>query len=201
MRCDLTCVPRATERITDEPGRAHLPLFPLRVFPKDIAAKAARMMASSPTGAMSAIYERHSNSVEEFTRAFKWQEGQCGIAFGIAGRILGLEIFDHPEVMRRFFQKLVRSYALDALDDSQAGNEPARVEGVRAVITQMGAAQCFTEQALGLGKDIRFHGPGISGAALWAQGRYVHMCSFVKDGSSALNFWTRFTRASHRGTF
>jgi len=168
----------------------------------DIAAKAARMTASSPTGAMSAIYERHANSVEEFTRAFKWQEGQCGIAFGIAGRILGLEIFDHPEVMRRLFEKLVRSYALDALDESQAGNEPARVEGVRAVVTQMGTAQCFTEQALGLGKDIRFHGTGISGAALWAQGRYVHICSFVKDGkSSALNFRTRFSRASHRGTF
>ena len=169
---------------------------------RNIAAKARRLMASSPTGAMSAIYERHSNSVEEFTRAFKWQEGQCGVAFAIGGRILGLEIFDHPEVMHRFFQKLVRSYALDALDEVQAGNEPARVEGVRAVVTQMGTAQCFTEQALGLGKDVRFHGPGISGAALWAQRRYVHICSFVKDGkSSALNFRTRFSRASHRGTF
>ncbi len=169
---------------------------------RNIAAKARRLMASSPTGAMSAIYERHSNSVEEFTRAFKWQEGQCGIAFGIAGRILGLEIFDHPEVMRRFFQKLVRSYALDALDEAQVGNEPARVEGVRAVVTQMGTAQSFTGQALGLGKDVRFHGPGISGAALWAKGRYVHICGFVKDGkSSALNFRTRFSRASHRGTF
>ncbi len=169
---------------------------------RDIAAKAARMTGSSPTGAMSAIYERHANSVEEFTRAFKWQEGQCGIAFGIAGRILGLEIFDHPEVMRRFFQKLVRSYALDALDEAQVGNEPARVEGVRAVVTQMGTAQSFTGQALGLGKDVRFHGRGISGAALWAKGRYVHICGFVKDGkSSALNFRTRFSRASHRGTF
>lgn len=169
---------------------------------RNITAKATRLMASSPTGAMSAIYERHSNSVEEFTRAFKWQEGQCGVAFAIGGRILGLEVFDHPEVMRRFFEKLVRSYALDALDEVQAGNEPARVEGVRAVVTQMGTAQCFTEQALGLGKDVRFHGPGISGAALWAQGRYVHICSFVKDGkSSGPNFRTRFSRASHRGTF
>jgi ARG and Rhodanese-Phosphatase-superfamily-associated Protein domain len=169
---------------------------------KDIAAKAARMTASSPTGAMSAIYERHANSVEEFTRAFKWREGQCGIAFGIAGRILGLEIFDHPQVMRRFFEKLVRSYALDALDEAQTGNEPARVDSVRGVVAQMGTAQSFTEQALGLGKDVRFNGPGISGAALWAEGRYVHICSFVKDEkSSAPNSWTRFTRASHRRTF
>ncbi len=90
---------------------------------RNIAAKALRLKASSPTGAMSAIYERHANSVEEFSRAFTCEEGQCGVAFAIGGRLLGLDIFDHPEVMRRFFQKLVRSYALDALDVASGANE------------------------------------------------------------------------------
>jgi hypothetical protein len=170
---------------------------------RNIAAKAARLKTSSPTGAMSAIYERHASSIEEFARAFTWQEGQCGVAFAIAGRILGLEIFDHPEVMRRFFQKLVRSYALDALDVAQAANEPASVEGVCALVTQIGAARSFMEQALGIGKDVRFTGPEICGAALWAHDRYVHICAFAKNGKSsdAPNFWTRITRPSHRRTF
>jgi hypothetical protein len=172
---------------------------------KNIAAKAARLEASSPTGAMSAIFERHANSVEEFARAFTWQEGQCGVGFGIGGRILGLEIFDHPEVMRRFFQKLIRSYALDALDalDAPAENETASVEAVCALVTQIGAAQSFSEQALGLGKDVRFNGSEISGAALWAQERFVHICTFAKNGKSsdAASFWTRITRPSHRRTF
>ncbi len=170
---------------------------------RDIAAKAARLKASSPTGAMSAIYQRHASSVEEFARAFNWQEHQCGVAFAIGGRILGLEIFDHPEVMRRFFQKLVRSYALDALDAAQATNEPASVEALCALVTQIGAAQSFTEQALGIGKDVRFNGAGISGAALWAHERYVHICTFAKNGKSSdgSNFWTRITRPSHRRAF
>jgi hypothetical protein len=169
---------------------------------RNIAAKAMRLKAASPTGAMSAIYERHANSVEEFARAFTWHEGQCGVAFAISGRILGLEFFDHPEVMRRFFQKLIRSYALDALD-APAANETASVEAVSALVTQIGAAQSFSEQALGLGKDVRFNGSEISGAALWAQERYVHICTFAKNGQSsdAPNFWTRITRPSHRRTF
>jgi len=116
---------------------------------RNIASKATRLKTSSPTGAMSAIYERHANAVEEFARAFTWQEGQCGVAFAISGRILGLEIFDHPEVMRRFFQKLVRSYALDALDAALAGNQPASVEAVCALVSQIGVARSFAEQALG----------------------------------------------------
>jgi len=169
----------------------------------NIAAKATRLMASSPTGAMSAIYERHASSVEEFARAFAWQEGQCGVAFAIGGRILGLEIFDHPAVMRKFFQKLVRSYALDALDAAPAGNEPVSVEAVCGLVTQIGAAPSFAEQALGIGKDVRFTGPEICGAALWAHERYVHICTFAKNGKSSdtPNFWTRITRPSHRRTF
>jgi hypothetical protein len=169
---------------------------------RNIAAKAMRLKAASPTGAMADIYERYAGAVEEFARAFAWQEGQCGVAFAITGRILGLEIFDHPEVMRRFFQKLVRSYALDALD-APAANETASVEAVCAMVTQIGAAQSFSKQALGLGKDVRFNGSNISGAALWAYERYVHICTFAKNvqNSDAPNFWTRITRPSHRRTF
>jgi len=170
---------------------------------RNIAAKATRLKASSPTGAMSAIFESQASSLEEFTRAFTWQEGQCGVAFAIGGRVLGLEVFDHAEAMRRFFQKLVRSYALDALDADSSAHEPASVETACALVTQIGAAQSFAEQALGLGKDVRFNGPEISGAALWAQERYVHICSFAKNGKSsdASGFWTRMSRPSQRRTF
>jgi hypothetical protein len=170
---------------------------------RNIAAKAMRLKAQSPTGAMSAIYERHASSVEEFTRVFIWQEGQCGVAFAIGGRILGLEIFDHPEAMRRFFQKLVRSYALDALDAAPTASEPTTAEAVCALVAQIGAAQSFAERAIGLGKDVRINGPEISGAALWAQERYVHLCTFAKNGKSsgAPSFWTRMTRPSHRRAF
>jgi len=170
---------------------------------RNIAAKAMRLKASSPTGAMAAIFESNASSLEEFTRAFTWQEGQCGLAFAIGGRVLGLEVFDHAEAMRRFFQKLVRSYALDALEADPSAHEPASIEAACALVTQIGAAQSFAEQALGLGNDMRFDSPEVSGAALWAQERYVHICSFAKNGrsSDASGFWTRMSRPSQRRTF
>jgi hypothetical protein len=170
---------------------------------RNIAAKATRLRASSPTGAMSAIFESQASSLEEFTRAFTWQEGQCGVAFAIGGRVLGLEVFDHAQAMRRFFQKLVRSYALDAMDADASAHDHASVEAACALVTQIGAAQSFVEQAVGLGKDVRFNGPEICGAALWAQERYVHICSFAKNGKSsdASEFWTRMSRPSQRRTF
>ena len=169
---------------------------------RNIAAKATGLKASSPTGAMSAIFKSQASSLEEFTRAFTWQEGQCGVAFAIGGRVLGLEVFDHTEAMRRFFQKLVRSYALDALDADPSAHEPASVDAASALVAQIAAAQTFSQQALGLGEDVRLDGGEISGAALWAQERYVHICAFSGHSeTSQASFWGRISRPSHRRMF
>ena len=170
---------------------------------RNIAAKALRLKATSPTGAMSAIYERHANSVEEFSRAFICEKGQCGVAFAIGGCLLGLDLFDRPEVMGRFFQKLVRSYALDALDAAPKSDEPARAETLTGFMARIATGRNFSEQALGIGKDVRFNGPEISGAALWAQERYVHICAFAREAKSSVtsSFWTRISRPSHRRMF
>jgi hypothetical protein len=53
---------------------------------------------------MSAIFENHAISLEEFALAFSSEGGQCRLAFAIGGRVLGLEIFDHAETTRRLIQ-------------------------------------------------------------------------------------------------
>jgi hypothetical protein len=166
----------------------------------DIAEKSASLRASSATGAMSAIYERHASSIEEFARAFAWQDGQHGLAFAIGDDLGGLDIFDHPETLRRFFPKLMRSYALDALDASKAAEEMTSTQILIDFITRLQMSQSFSDTALGLGKDVRFVGSLLSGAALWAQERYMHICAFRQKDQTpeSGHFWTRFTRPSRR---
>ena len=149
---------------------------------------------------MSAIYERHASSIEEFARAFAWQDGQHGLAFAIGDDLGGLDIFDHPETLRRFFPKLMRSYALDALDASKAAEEMTSTQILIDFITRLQMSQSFSDTALGLGTDVRFVGSLLSGAALWAQERYMHICAFRQKDQTpeSGHFWTRFTRPSRR---
>ena len=166
----------------------------------DIACKLARLGVASPTRSMSDIYRQHAHAVEDFLRAFVWEEGQTGAAFAIGGQVVGLDLFDHPETMRRFFGKLLRSYALDALDEGP--NSPGGllvVESLTGFLARIADAQSFCDQALGLGKDVRFNSPDVCGAALWAEERYVHICAFVQPGSQeGGRFWTRLSRPSQR---
>jgi hypothetical protein len=167
---------------------------------EELAAKAARLKTASPTQAMSALFDHHARGVEEFVRASSCEKEQCGVAFAISGRVLGLDLFDNAEVMHKFFEKLVRSYALDALDAAPEEQERASAEELSTFVGGIGEAPSFSDRAVGLGKDVRFTGSGVSGAALWAHGRYLHVCAFAKESGSAEKpgFWTRLTRPSRR---
>jgi hypothetical protein len=167
---------------------------------EELAAKAARLKTASPTQAMSALYDQHAGGVEEFVRGFRCEKEQCGVAFAISGRVLGLDLFDNAEVMNKFFEKLVRSYALDALDAAPKEQGRASTEDLSMFVGGIGVATSFSDGAIGLGKDVRFTGSSVSGAALWAQGRYLHVCAFAKESGSAEKpgFWTRLMRPSRR---
>ena len=165
----------------------------------EIAQKLSNLGTRSPTQAMSAIYEGHAVSVEEYVRAFAWKERQAGVAFAITGRLLGLDLFDHPATMRRVLPKLVRSYALDALDSPPAA-EGASVSQLVEFLAQVTSAPSFSQPAVGLGKDVRLGGPAITGAALYAEDRYIHVCAFRADAIGVEGgFQTRMSRPSRRG--
>lgn len=174
----------------------------------EIAAKMHRLDASSCTHAMSAIYERQATAVEEYVRAFQWQDHQAGVVFAINGRVLGLDLFDNDQVMGRFFPKLVRSFALDAIDaafpDSNTPNAAqanglAKPEAVSDFLAKVTSAPSSLHPAIGIGKDIRLGTSEMAGAALWAQKRYIHICAFAQNGQGHTStFQTRMSRPAHR---
>ncbi len=164
---------------------------------EEIAANSERLGGASPTQAMSALYDRHAISIEAYLRAFAWTERQAGLLFGIGRQTLGLDLLDHPETMRKFFSKLLRSYALDAVE--AAHSTPVRAADASAFLA--GIAQCspISQPAVGVGKDLRFAGQGVSGGALWADERYIHLCGFTQDVSrEAGSFQSRISRPARR---
>ena len=165
----------------------------------ELEAKASRLGVESPTGAMAVMYERHALLIEEYVRAFAWAEGQTGVLCAIGCHPLAFDLLDHPETMRRLFPKPVRSYALDALDDGQSATVPADATLASEMLKDASSAPAFTQPAIGLGKDVRFLGRGVSGSALWANGRYVHICAFAANGAAdGAGLQTRMSRPTHR---
>jgi hypothetical protein len=130
--------------------------------------------------------------------------GQVGALLAINGRVVGMDLFYAPATLTKVLPTLVRSYALDALDEGKRPGEPARFDAER-LLDQTRAAQVERFPAVGLGEDLRLSAPGLAGGALAVDGRIVHLCVFVLPSTAAettgegTETGTRLVRASRRG--
>ncbi len=167
----------------------------------DLDEKFCRLAADSPTSAMSDIFEQHSAKLEEYVRSFAPAEGQVGMMFAIDHRIIGFDLFDSAGTMGKLFPKLIRSYALDALDASLAKETEAKVpsaEDAAGFLDRVSRAGMETFPAVGEGEDVRISAQDLTGAALASKERVVHLCAFhldeeIHSGLSWDQFW-RLTR-------
>lgn len=156
----------------------------------DISGKLHRMAACSESSEMKAAFDKHRTTIDDFVNAFKPVEGQAGAIFAIGSRIAGLELFDHPETMARLLPKLVRSYALDALDSRYAGEEKGEerkqaqdrlLDRAKLFLASVGLASSTSHEAIGLGEDLRISNNAVTGAALTVDDRLVHLSAFPNE--------------------
>ena len=144
----------------------------------EISAKSQRLGSHSATEAMAAMYEKESGRLEGFERAFHPLDKQVGAVFAINGQILGAELFDSANVFKRLLNKLVGSYAMDAIEEPDQQREAVSEQAVMEFLSRIKASAIESFPAVGEGQDLRLHGRGISGGALLADGQVVHLSAF-----------------------
>jgi hypothetical protein len=148
----------------------------------DIAAKSARLGVDSETGAMADVFELHAESVDDYVVNLPAPSGaHTGAAFAIGPRLVGFDLFDAPRTLERLLPKIVRSYALDAIENGAKPTPPERAH-VSSLLDAVRQARGDSFPAVGEGEDVRLTGERVSGAALVARGRVVHLSAFRMNG-------------------
>jgi len=145
---------------------------------EELACKSARLGSHSTTEAMAAMYEQERPRLEGFEQAFHPLEKQVGAVFAINGRILGAELFDSAEVFNKLLSKLVGSYAMDAIEEPNEKGEALSEQAVTDFLSRIQSSASESFPAVGEGQDLRLQGRGVSGGALLADGRVVHLSAF-----------------------
>ncbi|MDE2904462.1 MAG: TIGR02452 family protein, partial [Acidobacteriota bacterium] len=116
--------------------------------------KLAAMSVSSPTDAMGAVYEQHRASLDDYVAAFRSRPGQVGAVLLVGSRFAGLDLFAHESTCAALLPKLLRGYALDALEvDSESGHAPPPAAAPR-VIAGIVAGGARADPAGGLGRGL-----------------------------------------------
>jgi len=143
----------------------------------EIAEKSARLGAHSPTAASGAMYDQRRGALNQMIASIKPLDRQVGAVFTIRGLIAGFDAFDHPRTWAQMMPKLMRSYGLDALDPAIGGDGFATPDPQR-FLDALSRAECTAYPAVGAGRDLRFEGSGVVGAALDTNEGVVHAVAF-----------------------
>lgn len=145
----------------------------------DIAEKSTRMHVSAPTSAMKEVFEAHRTRLDDYVSAFKPVPEQSGAVFAIGERIEGLELFDCPQTFAEFLPKLIRSYAIDAIESVDSHRQNPTIESAGAFIGRLRNSEFESYPAIGEGTEVRLSTPVVIAAGLVAEGRVVHLAAFA----------------------
>ncbi len=148
---------------------------------EDISAKLDRMKVAAPTRAMADAYDSYADKLSDYMENFQLIECQAGAVFAINGQVLGLESFGCSDTFGRFFEKIVKSYALDALDGKKS-RKPIAVapDAARRFIKSTADGTIERHPTLGLGEAMTLESRMVSGAALTENNQVIHLSAFRK---------------------
>lgn len=164
----------------------------------NIADKSARMKVNAPTGAMADVFDSYEDELVGFLEKFHLIEWQVGAVFAINGQVLGLECFGCHDTFKKFFDKLVKSYALDALDSlKKQQSKSVPPDNARRFVASATKSKGEGHPSIGLGTNITFESRVVSGAALVEGNRVLHISAFKKEKISN-SPGVGFQRYSHR---
>ena len=135
-----------------------------------VAAKSVRMNAFSPTDAAEALYDSRAGSLDEYTVALPRLDGQSGALVAVAGKVVCLDYVSRSDVFAGLYAKLLRGYALDALERPKA--KPLRARAVDEFLQALGDRRGALYHLPGLGSATRVLG-AVAGQELVAEGEIV----------------------------
>jgi hypothetical protein len=149
-----------TQRFAPAPRAAHPELRRLRhdlgapsqqAVWGEVAAKSARLGVRSPTGAAEQMYVDRRASLDEYVQALPRLDGQAGAIVGIAGELVCLDYVSRSDVFAGLYLKLLRGYALSAIE--RPLDRPLRRRDLGRFLGELELAKRSRRPAVGLGEE------------------------------------------------
>ncbi len=188
---------RKTEAVTESVRRSGLYAANQSAIWHDVAQKfSALAVPSAPTAAMHAAYEHLASDITLYVKNLPWQSGQTGVVAAVGRRILCADLFDRPESLEGLWDRLIPSYAVEALSHPTDG--PLTVADATAFLHEATEAQVTEHPAVGRGTNLRITTSHLVGAALQAEGAIIHLSLFRKEKPLHRLTWPAFSTVAQR---
>lgn len=142
---------------------------------KEIQRKMTATKTRSATSSMHDIFENLAEEINRYIEDFQsLNHNTIGLIGTTGNRILGCDIFQNPKIYQKCENKLVRSYALDAIEYLHKENGHLEVEKfLNATLAALNKNESKTKT-----QNITIKADGLLGQATVYQNSIVHLSAF-----------------------
>lgn len=132
----------------------------------------------SETMAMRDVFESRQKDLQNFTERFSSYPGQQGLLVFINGEVIGFDMISQPKAYKILHNKLMKSYAMEALLQKNGKSRKPSVKKAKVFIEKI--LQCKEQKykSIGHGWDYRFNGDDLVGSCLIYRKRIIHSAFF-----------------------
>ena len=141
-------------------------------------------LADAPTDSMDDVYDSARPSLDEYLEHIRPQPNQVGLACAIDGKTAGIEMFEDTSVFNQFFQKLIRAYAAEVVNEDKIATMVPDRDALHQLLRKVSRIKCDEYEAVGSGKELRFKTGQLNGSALEVDGRLLHVVMLRQGGRS-----------------
>lgn len=147
-----------------------------RLVWEDINQISCQAQVLSETSAMKDVYKSRGSDLEEYTKAFPYQENQKGLIVIINGEIIGLESLSSSKAYKLLHDNLIKSYALEAallenMDEKKNDN-------ITDFLLKTRNSSESKHKSIGYGYDHRYKEESLIGSSLIYQNNVIHTAFF-----------------------
>lgn len=133
----------------------------------------------SSTQAMKDVYTSRETDLSKYMEAFTHVEDQKGVLVLINSEIAGLEVLSSEKAYKLLHDKLIRSYALDALlsPEKEKDGKDA-VQEAKEFMDKTKKTEESRHKSVGHGCDHRYTGDKLVGSSLTVKDKVIHSVFF-----------------------
>ena len=142
---------------------------------QEIQRKITVTKTRSATSSMHDIFENLADEVNRYIEGFQnLNHGTIGLISSAGGTILGCDIFLNSNIFRKTQKKLIKSYALDALEYQKKSSDPPNIEDFfKKIIVAVDKKRPRTTN-----QHLTIKGDGLLGQSLVYQDKIIHLSAF-----------------------
>jgi hypothetical protein len=152
---------------------------------KEVGRKLDCLGSVSPSAALQQTYEDFHGRLNTLIDSLRISPECTGVAFAIAGRIAGMDLFDKPTTLTKLWPKLARAYALDALEEKDEAAPHVTCAAVRSWLDALAEVPTHVSKSQGLGHDVRLRNDKLVACCLVVEKCPIHAEFFTLDTSAA----------------